>query len=87
MFVGRVIGTITSTAKDITLTGVKLLIVRLSKDMGDKILVAADASHVAGYGDEVYIVSSKEGANALNAGMVPVDASIVGIVDEMRLQK
>jgi ethanolamine utilization protein EutN len=87
MFVGRVIGTITSTAKDITLTGVKLLIVRLSKDMGDKILVAADASHVAGYGDEVYIVSSKEGANALNTGMVPVDASIVGIVDEMRLQK
>lgn len=86
MIVGKVVGTVTSTMKDAALTGVKLLIVRLSKDRDGRMLVAADASHVAGYGDEVYLVTSKEGADALKLGMVPVDASIVGIVDEIKQQ-
>lgn len=84
MIVGKVVGKVTSTVKDASLTGVKLLIVSLSKEMGNRVLVAADASHAAGYGDEVYIVTSLEGANALNLGMVPVDASIVGIVDSAK---
>jgi microcompartment protein CcmK/EutM len=84
VIIGKVVGTVTSTMKDATLTGVKLLVVKLPKDMGSKMLVAADASHVAGYGDKVYLATSKEGANALHLGMVPVDASIVGIVDEIK---
>lgn len=86
MIVGKVVGKVTSSVKDAALTGVKLLIVSLSKEMGDRLLVAADASHTAGYGDEVYVVISKEGADALDLGMVPVDASIVGIVDSVKMK-
>ncbi len=84
VIIGNVVGKVTSTVKDASLTGVKLLIVSLSKEMGNRVLVAADASRAAGCGDKVYIVTGKEGANALKLGMVPVDASIVGIVDSVK---
>jgi ethanolamine utilization protein EutN len=37
----------------------------------------------AGNGDRVYLVGSREAALALDADFVPVDAAIVGIVDDL----
>jgi len=48
-------------------------------------VVAADAVHMAGEGELVYFVSSREAAEALPVRFVPVDHAIVGIVDEVHL--
>ncbi len=44
-------------------------------------MVAADAVAMAGPGELVYYVASREAAVALPEPFVPVDHSIVGIVD------
>jgi microcompartment protein CcmK/EutM len=45
--------------------------------------VAADATKVAGPRDLVYLVGSREASLALDEAFVPVDAAIVGIVDQV----
>ncbi|MFZ0492215.1 MAG: EutN/CcmL family microcompartment protein [Acidimicrobiia bacterium] len=46
-------------------------------------MVAADGVHMAGPGELVYIVGSREAAQALPNTFVPVDHAIVGIVDQV----
>lgn len=88
MQLGRVIGTVVATEKAAGLEGVRFLIVQpLDKHQeakGDP-LVAADAVHMAGPGELVYFVSSREAAEALEPRFVPVDHAICGIVDEVHL--
>ena len=48
-------------------------------------VVAADAVQMAGPGELVYFVSSREAAEALPQRFVPVDHAIVGIVDHVHL--
>jgi microcompartment protein CcmK/EutM len=50
------------------------------KPIGDEV-VAADAVAMAGPGELVYIVASREAALAMPEPFVPVDHAIVGIVD------
>jgi ethanolamine utilization protein EutN len=84
MQLGRVIGTVVATVKYDGLEGIKLLIVqpldRHQKPDGSPV-VAADAVHMAGPGELVYFVGSREAAQALPETFVPVDHAIVGIVD------
>jgi ethanolamine utilization protein EutN len=86
MFLGRVIGTLEATFVYEGLQGVKLLWVQpeLSngKPSGDAI-VACDATPQAGQGDRVYLVDGREAGLPLPVDFVPVDATIVGIVDEV----
>ena len=49
-------------------------------------MVAADGVHMAGPGELVYVVGSREAAQALPDPFVPVDHAIVGIVDEVHLE-
>ena len=49
--------------------------------------VAADAVHMAGPGELVYIVGSREAAQALPETFVPVDHAVVGIVDDVQLDE
>jgi ethanolamine utilization protein EutN len=83
---GRVTGTVVATEKVEGLEGVKFLLVQpLHKDLtprGEPI-VAADAVHMAGPGELVYVVASREAAEAMPIRFVPVDHAIVGIVDEV----
>ncbi len=83
---GRVIGTVVATMRVEGLDGVKFLLVQpLDKDerpVGVPI-VAADAVHMAGPGELVYVVASREAAEAMPVRFVPVDHAIVGIVDEV----
>ena len=84
MQLARVTGTVVATEKVPGLTGIKLLLVqpldRHLKPVGSQI-VAADAVHMAGPDELVYIVAAREAAQAMPDPFVPVDHAIVGIVD------
>ena len=88
MHLGRVMGRVVATEKAVGLEGVRFLIVQpLDKQQQPTgmPLVAADAVHMAGPGELVYFVASREAAEALPVRFVPVDHAIVGIVDEVHL--
>lgn len=86
MQLAKVIGTVVATQKYTGLEGVKFLIVQpLDKRQqpdGEPV-VAADATAQAGPDHLVFIIGSREAALALPVNFVPVDHSIVGIIDEV----
>lgn len=86
MKLAKVIGTVVASTKVAGLDGVRFLIVQpLDRDrleVGEPV-VAADAVAMAGPGELVYIVASREAALACPDTFVPVDHAIVGIVDEV----
>jgi ethanolamine utilization protein EutN len=82
----RVIGTVVATRKYQDLEGIKFLVVQpLNEDLkaDGEPKVAADATAQAGPGELVFMVASREGAQALPEVFVPVDLAITGIVDEV----
>ncbi len=84
MQLGRVIGTVVATVKYPGLEGVKFLVVQPLDRHGEpkgRPVVAADGVAMAGPGELVYVVGSREAAQALPETFVPVDHAIVGIVD------
>lgn len=86
MQLARVKGTVVATIQYQGLEGVKFLIVQpLSKTQQPegKPVVAADATAQAGPGELVFIVGSREAAQAMPEVFVPVDHAIVGIVDHV----
>ena len=44
-------------------------------------IVAADATRQAGFGDYVYLIGSKEAGRMFRAKLTPADAAIVGFID------
>lgn len=86
MQLADVIGTVVATITSDGLEGVRFLIVqpldREGRPDGDPV-VAADAVAMAGPGERVYVVASREAALALPEPFVPVDHAIVGIVDQV----
>lgn len=84
MQLGRVVGTVVATQRVEGLDGVKLLVVQ-PLDQGlataGEPVVAADAVQMAGPGELVYFVASREAALACPEPFVPVDHAIVGIAD------
>ncbi len=85
MYLARVIGTAVCTIKYEGLGGYRLLIVEPLDDAGEPCgdpHVAVDVTQ-AGPGDHVFCVGSREAALACEPTFVPVDAAIVGIVDEV----
>ena len=86
MQLARVVGTVVATRKYEGLVGIKFLIVQpLSKTqqpLGEPV-VAADATAQAAPDELVFIVGSREAAQALPETFVPVDHAIVGIVDDV----
>lgn len=89
MHLGRVIGTVVATEKTPNLEGVKFLIVQpLSRDgePAGRPVVAADAVAMAGPGEMIYFVGSREAAQAMPETFVPIDHAIVGIVDQVHVE-
>jgi ethanolamine utilization protein EutN len=88
MQLGRVRGTVVATIKSPGLEGVRFLIVqpldKHQQPVGEP-LVAADGVHMAGPGELVYFVASREAAEAMPERFVPVDHAIVGIVDQVQV--
>jgi ethanolamine utilization protein EutN len=85
----RVIGTVVATRKYEGLQGIKFLVVQpLDRDLkprGEPV-VAADATAQAAPGELVFMVASREGAQALPEVFVPVDLAITGIVDQVDIE-
>ncbi len=88
MLLGRVIGTVVPAMLVDELSATPLLWIQpldvAGKPDGDP-LVCADGTRMAGPGQVVYWVASREAALTLDPTFVPVDDAIVGLVDEVRL--
>jgi ethanolamine utilization protein EutN len=86
----RVIGTVVATRKYEGLEGIKFLVVQpLDEELNPhgRPQIAADATAQAGPGELVFVVASREGAQALPEVFVPVDLAITGIVDEVDVER
>ncbi len=85
MYIAKVIGTVVASRKSPAVEGLKLLIVQPLDHRGrpnGSGHVAVDTV-MAGPGDLVHCVASREAALALETEFAPVDAAIVGIVDSV----
>jgi microcompartment protein CcmK/EutM len=86
MELARVIGTVVASQKYEGLKGVKLLLLEPLDEMlrvaGDP-FVACDGTAQAGPDDVVSWIGGREAALALPTTFVPVDATIVSIVDDV----
>jgi len=86
MKLARVLGTVVATQKYRDLEGLKFLVVQpLDEELQPSGVaeVAADATAQAAPGELVFMVASREAAQALPETFVPVDLAITGIVDEV----
>ncbi len=84
MQLGRVTGTVVASTVYRGLEGVRLLIVQpLDRELSPcgSSVVAADGVAMAGPGELVYVVASREASLAMPETFVPVDHAVVGIVD------
>ena len=88
MLLGRVIGTVVPAMLVDELSATPLLWIQPldveGKPDGDP-LVCADGTRMAGPGQVIYWVASREAALTLDPWFVPVDDAIVGLVDEVTL--
>jgi microcompartment protein CcmK/EutM len=87
VLLARIIGTVVATRKDPRLEGKKLLICRpVDEDGNDEegYIIAVDTVH-AGFREDVLIVQGSSARMAEGCKDTPVDAAIVGIVDEVSL--
>lgn len=88
MLLGRVVGCVWSTVKDTRLEGQRLLLVQpLTPQLkpSGKRLVCADWTG-AGAGELVYWTRGKEATYPFLPAEVPVDSTVVGIVDSIHLK-
>lgn len=89
MKTGKVIGNIWATRKDDRLAGLKLLVVQpinlLDGAPIESPIVAADLIG-AGVGERVIFVGGSSARGAAGSMDIPVDATIVGIVDDQEIQ-
>jgi ethanolamine utilization protein EutN len=90
MLLGRVIGTLVACEVYEGLRGVPMLVVQpLTKECaakGDPI-ICADSTYMAGPEELVYYEGGREAAMALRESFVPVDHTIIGIVDDINLAR
>ncbi len=88
MKTGKVIGTIWATRKEEKLAGLKLLVVQPINLLNDKPIeapiVAADIIG-AGVGEKVLYVGGSSARGAAGGPDIPVDATVVGIVDDQEI--
>jgi ethanolamine utilization protein EutN len=87
MILGRIVGTVVSTRKDARLEGKTLLIVKpISPEGADEsgYIVAVDTVN-SGFRETVLVVSGSSARNAAECKDRPIDAAIIGIVDEVKL--
>jgi microcompartment protein CcmK/EutM len=85
VLLARIIGNVVATRKDPRLEGKKLLICRLVDPNGNDekgYIIAVDTVH-AGFREDVLIVQGSSARMADGCKDTPVDAAIVGIVDQV----
>ena len=87
---GRVSGTVVGAHTTPGMEGVPLLwvqpLTKQGEDQGAP-FVCADGTRMAGPGETITWVASREAALTLEPTFVPVDHAVVGIVDDTHLQE
>lgn len=90
MKTGKVIGNIWATRKEEALNGLKLLIIQpfnlLNEQPVEYPIVAADIIG-AGVGEKVIFVSGSSARGAAGGPDIPVDATVVGIIDDQEVDE
>lgn len=89
MFVGKISGTVVCTRKVPELDGFKLLVVRKLDPKGKPgkdFVVAVDVVG-AGSGEQVLVVSGSSARQTQATTQKPVDAAVVGIIDQIHLDE
>lgn len=87
MKIGKVVGNVWATKKETSLEGLKLLVVQLydpTDNKNESCIVAVDTVG-AGTGEDVLVVSGSSARAAMTKDKIPVDATIVGIIDEVEI--
>ncbi len=87
--VGKVVGNVWATRKEESLGGLKLMIVVPMDPVNpgnEKSLVAVDQVG-AGIGETVLVTTGSSARKAVQNENQPVDAAIVGIIDEMEVRR
>lgn len=90
MKIAKVIGNIWATRKEDKLSGIKLLIVQpinIIDGSKDKTPIVAADIIGAGIGETVLIVGGSSARGAAGGLEIPVDATVVGIVDDHEIDK
>jgi len=89
VLLAKVVGTVVATRKDPRLVSNKLMVVRGVDPRGKaegNYLVAVDTVN-AGVGETVLVVSGSSARMASGLKDCPIDAAIVGIVDEIEVKE
>lgn len=82
MIVGKVVGTVVSTRKNVNLIGNKFLIIEPLEMFRDKNTLVAVDNVGAGIGDMVLVALGSAARIGCGMESAPIDAAIVGIVDD-----
>ena len=88
MLLGKVTGMVVPAVVYEGLAGVPMLLVQPLDKTGapqGEVLVAADSTRMAGPGETIYYEGGREAALALDPWFVPVDHTIIGIVDDVHI--
>lgn len=86
MIIAMVVGNVWATRKEDSLNGLKFMVVQrvpLGSDDKNKGFVAVDCVG-AGIGEKVLIATGSAARRALGDDSIPVDAAIVGIIDDAK---
>jgi ethanolamine utilization protein EutN len=90
MIIAKVIGNVWATRKDEQLSGFKFMVVQPLNYVGQKhknsTFVAVDQIG-AGVGETVLIVQGSSARRSVEKENLPIDASIVGIIDKVEVGK
>ncbi|MDR2754142.1 MAG: EutN/CcmL family microcompartment protein [Planctomycetaceae bacterium] len=94
MFIAKIVGSLVSTQKVDSMVGQKLLIIepyrlneeRTTMKTTGRTLVAVDTVG-AGENEFVLIVQGSSARNTPETKLLPVDATIIGIVDSLHIDK
>lgn len=83
MIIGKVVGKVISTRKNEALVGCKFLVIEILSSMtNDKSKMVAVDNVGAGIGDIVLVAQGSAARLTCGDGTTPVDAAVVGIVDD-----
>lgn len=87
MRLGKVRGTVVSTCKEPSLTGVKFLLIQFISENGDLLPDYEVAADVVGAGPGEWVLVTRGSAARQHSGYEerPVDAAVVAIVDTVSL--
>ena len=83
MLIGKVVGSVVSTRKNENLVGNKFMIVETLEGYGEKSRIVAVDNVGAGLGEAVLVATGSAARIGIEQNTAPIDAAIVGIIDDL----